>query len=219
MLVKDCMTRHPVLVPPSMTAAEVQKVMTENHIRHLPVVDDGKRLAGLITRQRLALSADTLASLNVWEIARYLAGVRAKEVMLKAKSVHTITPNRSVERAAEIMTEHKIGCLPVLEDGQIVVGIVTRVDILRSFQEMMGLDSEGVRVTVRMPDQEGEFRKLMAVMVEHDWGVRGIGTFPARRRPGYYDAVLKIPNVTLEEVERVLDDVPDQEIVDVRVVA
>ena len=124
MLVKDFMTRHPIMVPPTTLAAEAQKIMAENRIRHLPVVGDGKRLKGLITRQRLALKPDYLSSLNVWEITRYLSELNVKQVMLPADEVYTIELDRTVERAARLMTEHKIGCLPVIEE-EIVVGIIT----------------------------------------------------------------------------------------------
>ena len=139
---------------------------------------------------------------------------------MKAVDLITITPERTVERAAAMMTEHNIGCLPVVEttgeNGDLVVGIVTEGDLLRSYQEMLGLPSDGVRVTVRMPNRHGEFVKLMAVLVEQNWGVMGIGTFPTRRDSTTYDTVIKIPNVTLEEVQRVLSTVPNQEIVDIR---
>jgi acetoin utilization protein AcuB len=217
MLINDCMTRHPVLVAPATTASEAQRLMVENQIRHLPVVESGKRLVGLITRQRLALKPDALGSLNVWEISRYLAGLTVQQVMVKRKDLVTITPDRTIERAAAMMTSHKIGCLPVVEEGNIVVGIVTETDLLNSFQVMLGLPSEGVRVTVRMPDRMGEFVKLMSVLVERKWGVMGIGHFPARRAPGFYDVVVKIPGVTIEEVKAAIQSVPEQQIIDIRV--
>ena len=216
MLIRDCMTRHPILAPLSLRASEAQALMAENNIRHLPIVGDGKRLAGLITRERLAVKADMLGSLNVWEISRFLSDQRVRDLMVKVKDVITITPERTVERAAAMMTEHKIGCLPVVEDVDLVVGIVTENDLLRSYQEMLGLPSEGVRVTVRMPNRHGEFVKLMAVLVERQWGVMGIGTFPTRRDPSTYDAVIKIPNVTIEEVQKALANIPNQAIVDIR---
>jgi len=224
MLIRDCMTRHPILAPLTMRASEAQALMAENNVRHLPVVGDGKRLAGLITRERLSVKADMLGSLNVWEISRFLSDQRVRDLMVKAADLITITPERTVERAAAMMTEHKIGCLPVVENmdgnvgtnGDLVVGIVTEGDLLRSYQEMLGLPSEGVRVTVRMPNRHGEFVKLMAVLVEQNWGVMGIGTFPTRRDPAAYDAVIKIPNVTIEEVQRALSKVPNQAIVDIR---
>ena len=215
MLVKDCMIRHPILISPDTPAAEAQKIMTENKIRHLPVVGDGKRLEGLITRQRLALKPDELGSLNVWEITRALSNLKVKDLMIKAQDVHTITADKTVERAARTMQEHKIGCLPVLEDEKIVIGILSEVDLLGAFQEMLGLPAEGVRVTVRMPEDE-RFINLAAVMVENDWGVMGIGSFPSYRHPGYWDVVIKIPRVTAEEVQEALDKLPRQTVVDIR---
>lgn len=216
MLVKDYMTRHPVMIPPTTPAAEAQKIMSENKVRHLPVVGDGKRLLGLITRERLSLKPDQLASLNVWEISRYLTQLTVEMIMLNADKVFTIAQDRTMERAARIMGEERIGCLPVLEENDIVVGIITEVDLMRSYQDMLGLFAEGVRVTVRVPDRLGEFAKLTTAIAEHDWGIMGIGSFPTPRRPGYYDLVLKIRRVTMDEIKEVLDNIPDQEVVDIR---
>jgi acetoin utilization protein AcuB len=188
--------------------------MSENKIRHLPVVGDGKRLKGMITRQRLAFEPSELGSLNVWEIARSLSNLKVKDVMVKAQDVHVISPDRTIERAASVMTENKIGCLPVIEE-EIVVGILTETDLLNAFQEMLGLPAEGVRVTVRMPEDE-KFINLAAVMIEKGWGVMGIGSFPSPRNPGYWDVVIKIPRVTTEEVEEALSKLERQTIADIR---
>jgi acetoin utilization protein AcuB len=157
-----------------------------------------------------------VGSLNVWEISRYLADLKVSQVMVKARDVVTIAADRTIERASMLMVERKVGCLPVVEDDKIVVGIVTETDLLRAFQEMLGLPTPGVRVTMRMKDSEGEFARLIGTLAEHKLGVMGVGTFPSRRHPGYYDAVLKIPNVTIDEVRAVLAKLPQQKIVDVR---
>ncbi|OQY31033.1 MAG: hypothetical protein B6243_09110 [Anaerolineaceae bacterium 4572_5.2] len=219
MLVKDCMTRHPAMISPQAPAAEAQEIMSENKVRHLPVVGNGKKLVGLITRECLAMKPDTLGSLNVWEISRYLSNLTVKDVMLKLSEVHTIEANRTVERAARTLADYKIGCLPVLENG-FVVGILSEVDLLRSYQEMLGLPTEGVRVTMRMPEKskkkETGFARLITAVSDQDWGIMGIGSYPAPRRPGFWDVVLKIPNVTSAEVQEVLIQVEEQEIVDIR---
>lgn len=215
MLVKDCMTRHPVMISSKAPASEAQKLMAENKVRHLPVVGDGKRLQGLITRQRLALKPDVLGSLNVWEITRYLSNMSVKKVMLPAKKVVTIEPDRTVERAARLLTDHDIGCLPVLEDG-VVVGIISERTLLQAFQEMMGLAWEGVRVTIRVPDSQGQYAKLMGIVAEHKWGIMGIGSFPSPRNPEFYDMVLKVSKVSKEEVLAAWESVPDQNIIDIR---
>lgn len=217
MLVKDCMTRHPIMISPETPAAEAQKIMAENNIRHLPVVGAGKRLTGLITRERLTLKPDLLGSLNVWEITRFLSDMKVADLMIKSKDVIVIATEKTIERAAHTMTTHEIGCLPVIED-KIVIGMLTKSDLLTSFEEMLGLPADGVRVTVRMPNIPGEFIKLTTVLGEQNWGIMGVGTFPAPREPDYYNAVLKIPNANIDEVSDVLNKIPDQEVIDIRII-
>jgi acetoin utilization protein AcuB len=217
MFVKDYMTRHPVMIAPETKAAEAQQIMAESKVRHLPVVGDGKRLLGLITRQRLSLKPDALGSLNVWEITRYLSNLTVKDLMLKAEDVQTIAPDRTIERAARIMGEHKVGCLPVIDDG-VVVGILSEVDVMNGVQDMLGFAAEGVRVTIRMPDREGEFAKVSGALAKQGWGVRGISSYPSPRLPGCHEVVLKIPGPSMKEVEAVFKQVPDHEIVDIRTV-
>ncbi len=217
MLVKDCMTRHPIMIAPETLATEAQKIMSENDVRHLPVVGDGKRLLGLVTRERMSLKPDMMGSLDVWEITRYLYNLTVKKVMLPADKVRTVDPERTVERAARFMSEYKIGCLPVVEDG-VVVGIISEVDLLRSYQDMLGLPAEGVRVTMRMPgDVKGLFSKITSTVSAHGWGIMGVGSFPSPRHEGFYDMVLKIAGVSsTDEVEAVLCQIEGHEIIDIR---
>ena len=105
MLVKDYMTRHPLMAEPTMSIVEAQRYMGENNIRHLPVVGGGKRLLGLVTRQTLLADPGRLGSLDVWEITRYLSGLTLKDVMVKVKDVVTIDPDITMEEAARIMGE------------------------------------------------------------------------------------------------------------------
>lgn len=217
MLVKDCMKRHPIMISPLTPASEAEQIMVENKIRHLPVTGEGKSLQGLITRQRLSLKPTDMGSLNVWEITRLLSNLKVKDIMIKKDQVITITGDKTIERAAKVMTENQIGCLPIVEDDQrTIVGILTETDLLLAFQAILGLPSPGVRVTMRMPDKEGQFNKLSTVLAQNGWGVMGIGSFPSPRHPGYYDVVIKIPRRTVEEVQKVLSQVDGQEIADIR---
>ena len=215
MLVSDCMTRHPIMVSATTPATEAQKIMADNHIRHLPVSGSGKKLLGLITRQRLALKPEELTSLNVWEISRRLADFTAEKIMLKAAQVLTTAPDKTVERAASLMSDHKVGCLIVVTED-VVVGIITETDLLRAFQTMLGLPADGVRVTIRVPEGKGVFTNAIVAVSEQEWPIMGLGSFPTRKRPGYWDCVLKIAGVQEEEVRALLGEIPDQEIVDLR---
>jgi acetoin utilization protein AcuB len=215
MLVKDFMTRHPVMVPPTTAAAEAQKIMRENKIRHLPIVGDGKRLEGLITRQRLGVSPTDLGSLNVWEITRFLSNLTVKDMMVKGKDVITTTPDATLEEAAQTMAAKKIGCLVVLDQG-VVVGIITETDLLVELNQLLGGDVSGVRVTIRMPDRIGEFAKVFGAISSHGWGIYASGSVPSPKHPGYWDVVVKVRNVPKDDLVAVLEGIEDQEIVDAR---
>jgi acetoin utilization protein AcuB len=203
------------MISPDSAAAEARRIMTENSIRHLPVAGGGKRLEGLITRQCFSLEPEVVGSLDVWDITKYVSGLNVKNIMIKAEHVYTIAPDRTIERAARTMTENKVGSLPVIEDD-IVVGIVTQVDLLEAVQDMLGFPEEGVRVTLRMPNKPGEFAKLASALVENQIGVVGIGTYPTPRRDGYYDAVIKVHSASKVDAETILGQIPGQEVIDVR---
>ncbi len=215
MFVKDYMTRHPIMVHAETTIIEAQSIIAENNIRHLPVVGDGKRLQGLITRQRMRIPPTELASLNVWEITRYLSNLRVKDVMVKKKDVITISENATLEDAAKLMITKKIGSLLVLEKD-VVMGIITDVDMMVQLTDLLGGNQTGVRVTIRMPNKKGELAKLMQAISEQGWGIFASGGLQTRKDPDHWDCVVKVRNVSRDDLVSVLEQIEGQEIIDVR---
>jgi acetoin utilization protein AcuB len=215
MLVKDYMTRHPIMIPPSMAAAESQKIMSENKVRHLPVVGDGKRPLGLVTRQSLRIPPAELGSLNVWEITRFLSELKVKDIMVPAEELVTIGPDATLEEAAQIMADNRYGCLPVVEEN-VVVGIITETDLLVQLADLLGGYVPGVRVTVRLPGKIGGYAKIISAISAKGWGMYATGSVRAPKREGHWDIVLKVRNVSKDELLGVLDQLEDCEIIDVR---
>lgn len=214
MLVKDYMTRHPLMADPEMSIVEAQKFMGENNIRHLPVVGSGKRLLGLVTRQTLLVDPSRLGSLSVWDIARTLSGLTVKDVMLKADQVVTVSQDLTIEEAAQLMVQKRIGGLPVVENG-ILIGIITEVDLLAQLAELMSLHTQGVRVTIRMPNVRGELAKLVGAIAAQGWGIAALGGAANPKDPTKWDYVVKL-RVPKEEALAVIGSIPGQEIIDIR---
>ena len=91
---------------------------------------DGSKLAGIVTDRDIRLNLPSPATtLSVWEMNALLMKLTAGEIM--TTSVITIGPDREVHEAAQLMIDHKIGALPVTDEGR-VVGIVTETDLLRA---------------------------------------------------------------------------------------
>lgn len=129
MKVADLMSTDLVTLIEDETLAHAQRCMARGRIRHLPVVRDG-RLTGLVThRDLLAASFSIFAEVERKEQRRIFDTVRVVEAM--HRDVVTVSPDLGVAQAASILLENKYGCLPVVDDEGILLGIVTEADFLR----------------------------------------------------------------------------------------
>ncbi|KPV53201.1 hypothetical protein SE17_11000 [Kouleothrix aurantiaca] len=216
MLVKDYMTRHPIMIEPGRRVVEVQKLMADNNIRHLPVVGDGKRLVGMVTRQRLAIRPEQVGSLDPWELTRYLTDLTVGKVMISGSDLHTIAPDATIEEAADLMISHKISGVPVVENGGIVVGIITETDLLIELRNLLGAIDAGWRVVIRVPDRDGEFRKVIHAISSNGWGIMALGSVRTPKDPAHWDLVLKVRHASRDALVEALKGIEGQELIDLR---
>ncbi len=129
MKIREVMSGAVLSVTPGAPVAETRHLMQRERIRHVLVMD-GPKLAGIVTDRDIRLNLPSPATtLSVWEINALLMKLTAGEIM--TTSVITIGPDREVHEAAQLMIDHKIGALPVTDEGR-VVGIVTETDLLRA---------------------------------------------------------------------------------------
>jgi len=128
--IRDLMTAKPVTVDLDTPVLEARQIMLGKRIRHL-LVTDGPKLAGMVTDRDIRLNLPSPAtSLSVWEINYLLARLTVESVMTKA--LVTVSPGWDPRDAAVLMLDHKIGALPVVDNGELV-GIITETDLLRAF--------------------------------------------------------------------------------------
>lgn len=128
--ITDCMTPDPVTVLPDATLAVVYELMHAHEIRRIPVAIEGA-VVGIVTLSdvlhvtpaRLAFTHDPGSTTAA------LSKIAAGEVMTKQPFV--IAQDDTVGRAAEMMLEHKIGGLPVVDGNGLLTGLVTESDIFR----------------------------------------------------------------------------------------
>lgn len=127
--VVDVMTREPLTVTATETIGEADDLMSQNKILQLPVVK-GKELVGIITDRdiRSFLSGSLLASPDQREMA---LKTRIREIMTSEPI--TVSPDDDLEEAVELLIEEKVGGIPVVDEAEGMVGIVTYVDVLRCF--------------------------------------------------------------------------------------
>ena len=132
------MTRNVIAVQSDHSIHLASGLMDLKHIRHLPVLE-GKRLVGLITHRDLVRAQGALLSRPYRRGDDEALSIPVRQVM--STNVWTISPQARVLEAARIALDHKFGCLPVV-DANVLVGIVTEVDLLRCLVSGLSLRSE-----------------------------------------------------------------------------
>lgn len=127
-IVKDVMTENPLTTGPDTPLRQAVTLMRDRKIRHLPVVEDGGRLVGILTDRdiRHAALVPALAEHLPWELRR-LKALRVRDVM--TWTVVTTEPGATIVQAGVRMFQRRIGSLPVVENGRLV-GILTETDVL-----------------------------------------------------------------------------------------
>ena len=165
MYVKNKMTVNPKTVTPEQTISEVLDLMHEFKIHRIPVVEKGK-LVGLVTQGVVQENSPShLTTLSIHEMNYLLSKTKVKDIMIK--KVITVGPEALVEAAADIMDKKDIGCLPVVGDSNVLLGILTTSDILKAFVELFGYNQEGTRVTVLINDRVGEFAAFTKLFADN----------------------------------------------------
>jgi acetoin utilization protein AcuB len=166
MRIRDVMTKNPITIDSETLVLDAQKIMKENNIRRLPIVDKGK-LVGIITQHDLLEASPSPAtSLSIHELNYLLAKMKVKEIM--KKNPLTLTPDIPFEEALKIGQEKKIGSFPVVDKGK-VVGIVTESDIVRFLTRALGLKEEGSRITIEgLGGKLADLEKIISIVNQHN---------------------------------------------------
>ena len=175
MLVRERMSKNPYTIQADMPVEEALKRMREDHVRRFPVLDKSGKLVGIVAEKDLLYASPSPAtSLSIYEMHYLLSKLTVGEVMIK--NVITVTEDMPVEDAARIMTDHKIGSLPVVRQGQLI-GIITETDLFKLFLELLGARKKGVRLTMLVPDSKGMLAKITAAIAQQGGNIIALGSF------------------------------------------
>lgn len=143
-VVGDIMSTDPITVYADTTLDDALSVMLSNNIRRLPVIDDEGRLVGIISDRDLRLAADSpFLQETPDEVVNNLAHHTVSEIMRTA--LHTIEADEPIVEAAKLMRVARVGGLPVVDEHERLVGIVTRTDLVDHLIRILepAADAEG----------------------------------------------------------------------------
>jgi acetoin utilization protein AcuB len=177
LLVKDRMSKSPITIKRDDSFQTALNLLRQGGVRHLPVLE-GKKLVGILTDRDLRQASPSPAtSLSIYEIKYLLNKIVVEDLMVK--DVITVPAATTIESAAKLLYEHKIGALPVVDEKEELLGIITETDILETFVEATGLGEPSSRIEVEMEDKPGALAKVAQLIKKHDVNIISVMTIPA----------------------------------------
>ena len=131
--VADVMTRKVFTLRPEQTFADTVNLMSKHSFRHFPVVESPMRLVGVISDRDILRAVARISDWNTSYVHQFMS-----------RDVVAVKPDTRLSHATGIMLSKRINCLPVLDDNDVVCGIITTTDLLkvfRSIQESLEQDT------------------------------------------------------------------------------
>lgn len=198
--VQNYMTSEVVTVPEDMKVLEALDIMKEHNFHRLPIVRDG-RMVGLVTEEIVQEnSPSTATSLSIHEMNYLLTKTTVGDIM--QTKVTTIGAADLLEEAAEKMLEEEVGVLPVVEDKDKIIGIITDKDLFRAFIDVMGYNNKGSRIVIDIPeDHPGILEDITNILAEAKVSINQIAVY---RNEDVTQIVLQMDSSNTSEIKEVL---------------
>jgi acetoin utilization protein AcuB len=174
MYVRDWMSRNPITVQEDASFAEAWALMRERRFRHLPVMR-GDAVVGVITDRDIRDAAPSSVHAAHTDTAK-IAAIKVKE--LAGKKVITVGPDDELERAAVKLFIHRIGALPVTEEGRLI-GIVTETDVFHAMVRVLGFHVDGPREVLPLGGDRPTLARQLAGLEERGQTVTHVVTYEA----------------------------------------
>lgn len=158
MLVEDRMTTNVHVLSREDTIQKAIQVMEKYNIRHLPVVNQGKKCIGIVTDRDIRTAIPSIFDTNEHQeiFHKPVEDIMTTEVI-------TAHPLDYVEDAARLFYIHHIGCLPVEKEGRLV-GILTQTDVLKAFVELTAANVPGSKIEIVFDGRSSSIAKIIEIL-------------------------------------------------------
>ena len=190
MRVNEIMNKEPITISPETRVGQALKLMQQHQIRHLPVIKDDFMVGWI--------SARTLREVL---LASMLEIITVGDVMVEAPI--SVTPDTSVEEAARLVHEHRIGGMPVLEEEKLV-GVITVNDLLSAFIIMLGLLRSSSRLDLLLDTKPETLEKVSRLIKTHGGKIINIALGPTKSGKRFY--FFRLEKCDLEPIITALND-------------
>ncbi|MGD2097205.1 MAG: CBS and ACT domain-containing protein [Desulfobacterales bacterium] len=168
MFISNSMTRKVITVGPDDDIFMAQELMAENKIRHLPVIDSGNRLVGVVTDRdiRSALPYKFFKTAPGEKEKKNYSELKIKDIM--TKDPITISPAYTIQDALLVIQDARVGALPVVREDGTLTGIISVRDLLRAFINVLGIGQPGALLCILVEEKVGQLKKIVDAITEEN---------------------------------------------------
>lgn len=203
MLIKDWMSTPVITVGPDESMMKASKLMKDKAIRRLPVVDDKGKLIGIVTDRDIKEASPSKATtLDVHELYYLLSEIKVKDIM--TKNPVRLKPEDSVEKAAVLLSDRTLGGLPIVDDDDHVVGIITEKDMYDILIEITRVRDGGVQMGFQLPRTPGALKPVLEDIAGSGAKILSIITVYPKGQPNR-KAFIRIDEMEKSELNKLRD--------------
>lgn len=166
MFIDKSMKKDVVTIGPDTGILEARSLMTNNGIRHLPVVLEDGTLVGIVTDRdiRSALPSNILPEAEAELERLHVGDLKVRDIMTQNPT--SITPTHTLEDALMLMQKMKVGAFPVVDREGKLAGIISVRDLMRAFINVLGLEEPGALLGIVVENKVGQMKKIVDAITE-----------------------------------------------------
>jgi acetoin utilization protein AcuB len=197
------MKTYLITVSPDTSVLKARELMDAHKISHLPVTDGKARLLGIVTDRDLKQAwASPASTLSVYELTYVLQKLTVESVM--TREVMTAGPDTTIERAALMIHDHKIGALPVVKQDKLV-GIITSNDLMEVLLMALGMSDDSARLSLLTRNRIGVLADVGRLMQQAGINIRSVVTAPLQGHEDTWQLILRVNTAALPKAVKELE--------------
>ncbi|MBS4195042.1 acetoin utilization AcuB family protein [Lederbergia citri] len=172
MIVEQVMKKDVITLSPDDSIRTAIHLMREKNIRHLPLLNNEKKLIGLVTDRDIKSATPVFTDS---EKMNEQLEMPLSTIMMT--NIITGNPLDFVEEVAVIFYDQKIGCLPILNNGELV-GIITSTDLLHTLVELTGANKPGSQIEIKVKNRPGVLHEVTGIFQKLNVNVHSVLVYP-----------------------------------------
>jgi len=186
MIVEQIMKIDVAVLLPTDTIADAIQLMESRKIRHIPIINEEKHLVGLVTVSKIHEATPSIFHAN-----EHPEDMKKPLEAIMERNVTTGHPLDFVEEVAGLFYEHKISCIPIINDRKLV-GIVTETDLLRTLVELTGAHQPGSQIEIKVPNLAGILSDITNVIKNRKANILSVLVYPDKTDEHFKILVIRV---------------------------